>query len=179
MLNDKVRVSLIAIVLTCGMPATVTSANAADSSFSDQSQPIISQATTSQSADVEAGLSMLASIPDEVLLQGDAATQQWLQANPPGAGASIVSPKDQASTTADFWGCSGSIALMLAGVALPAAKILKIKKLMNELGGVSEAVKLMWGASFSYEKMQVAGGALASLGAELLGIAGVQEKCFN
>ncbi|WP_051427275.1 hypothetical protein [Arthrobacter sp. H20] len=69
--------------------------------------------------------------------------------------------------------------MAIAGVALPAAKFLTIKKLANELCGVSEAVKLMWGASFQYEKMQTAGGALAALGAELLGIAAIQQECFN
>ncbi|PPB48686.1 hypothetical protein C4K88_13265 [Arthrobacter pityocampae] len=118
------------------------------------------------------------SIPDSVLLEGDAALQQWTAQNPP-AGPVTGSPSDQASTDANVFLCTGAIAAAIAGVALPASKILKIKKLMNELGGVSEAVKLMWGASFSYEKMAVAGGAFASLAAELVGIAGIQQECFE
>ncbi|WP_155850335.1 hypothetical protein [Arthrobacter sp. Br18] len=121
------------------------------------------------------GMTLLLSIPDSVLEQGDDATRTWLaERNAAGeSGGETVQPM------ANVFSCAGAIAVAIAGVALPAAKILKIKKLANELGGVSEAVQLLWGASFKYEKMQAAGGALAALGAELLGIAAIQNECFE
>ncbi|MGJ4049839.1 hypothetical protein ACN4DP_03060 [Corynebacterium macclintockiae] len=58
-------------------------------------------------------------------------------------------------------------------------KIVKIKRLIKDLGGLKEAVQIMWGASFSYEKMQAAGGTLAALAGEFFGITGIREKCFQ
>lgn len=81
------------------------------------------------------------------------------------------------ATRAGFLECSGAILLAIGTTAIPVAKVLKIKKLMNSLGGVNEAIKIMWGASFSYEKLQALGGAAAALGAELLGIAAIKTAC--
>ena len=44
---------------------------------------------------------------------------------------------------------------------------------------IKNTVKLMWKASFKIEKMKAAGGALAELGAELLGVSGVKKQCFS
>ncbi|MEW6862040.1 hypothetical protein [Trueperella pyogenes] len=46
-------------------------------------------------------------------------------------------------------------------------------------GSAKEAVRLMRGASFSYEKMLAAGGVLMALGKELLSIDTVKEQCFS
>jgi hypothetical protein len=170
--NNKLRTTLLSAAVTVGLVMGGASAAAAhpaapEKSGSPAAGSVNAATAHISTADMEDGLN--------VLMQGDAATQQWLQQNPGVSGSS----NGVATMAADFWGCSGSIVLALGGVALPAAKILKIKKLMNELGGVTEAVRTMWGASFSYEKMQAAGGALGALGAELLGIAGIKEKCFN
>lgn len=78
---------------------------------------------------------------------------------------------------ASFWSCSTAIVKMLAGNMIAASKILKITKYMNALGGVKEAIQLVWGASFNFEKLQVLGGALGGLAAELAGVAGIQKAC--
>lgn len=78
---------------------------------------------------------------------------------------------------ASFWSCSSAIVTMLVGNMIAASKILKIKKYMNALGGVKEAIQLMWGASFNFEKLQALGGALGGLAAELAGVAGIQKAC--
>lgn len=106
-------------------------------------------------------------IPNSVLESGDEALAQWQKDNP--------MPKPRAS----FWGCVGSLAWLIGSNVVGAGKIIKIKKYIKELGGVWEAVKLIWGAGFSYEKMKAAGGALAGLGAEILGIKGVKDQCFS
>lgn len=107
------------------------------------------------------------SIPEEVLLEGDDALEKWMSENP------------NAMLRASVTGCVGSILWLFGSNVVGAAKILKIKQYMKSLGGVKEAVQLMWGASFSYEKMLAAGGALAGLGAELIGIDGLQQHCFE
>ena len=168
----------IGLLLSVGLVAGTASATSAA-----PGQPVLPSSTdvtaaqatpgSAETAKLTDGLDFIMSIPDSVLAQGDAATQQWVAAQQSQPSGGTVQP------AANILSCSGAIAVAIAGVALPAAKILKIKKLANELGGVSEAVKLMWGASFQYEKMQAAGGALAALGAELLGIAAIQQECFN
>jgi ABC-type branched-subunit amino acid transport system ATPase component len=40
-------------------------------------------------------------------------------------------------------------------------------------------VQILWGASFSYEKLQVVGGAALALAGELLGITSIQTECFS
>ena len=139
------------------------SANNQDSHLADEAQ------------EWEEGLDYIMSIPDDVLLQGDAATQEWVRENP----ASPASQGDQVTPYASVLGCAGAITAMIAGNLVGAAKLLKIKKYIKALGGVKEAVQLMWGASFSYEKMAAAGGALGALAAELTGIAGIQDQCFE
>ena len=37
----------------------------------------------------------------------------------------------------------------------------------------------LWGASFSWEKIRALGGAAAALGAELIGVTAVRQKCFS
>ncbi|WP_226358795.1 hypothetical protein [Pseudonocardia sp. ICBG601] len=110
------------------------------------------------------------SVPDSVLRQGDSATQDWLRANYPDTGG---------HSRASIIGCVGAIGVAVGGVLIPAAKILKIKKLVAQLGGIKEAVQTFWGASFSWEKIQAIGGPIAALGAELLGITAVRAQCFS
>lgn len=124
---------------------------------------------------MESGLNYVMSIPEEVLQQGDAATQQWLRDNP----INPAAQEGRVTTYASVLGCSGAILGMLGGNLVGAAKILKIRKYIDALGGVKDAVQLMWGASFSYEKMMAAGGALGSLAAELTGVASIKAACFN
>lgn len=133
----------------------------------------VSVSDEQKAADLSAFLEEVTAVPDSVLAQGDEATLAWIEAN------TDVDTSGSTTRDASIPGCIGSIAVAIAGVAFPAAKILKIKKLAEELGGVAKAVELLWGASFNYEKVQAAGGALASLGAELIGIAAIQEQCFE
>lgn len=110
-------------------------------------------------------------IPENVLLEGDEATQRWVAAN--------LGHNLGMATPSGFLECSGAVLLAIGTTAIPAAKILQIKRYMNALGGTTEAIKILWGASFSHEKLKALGGAAAALGAELLGIAAVKEACTN
>jgi hypothetical protein len=129
-----------------------------------------------RAADVRAGLELIASIPDDVLAQGDEATGAWFREHGREAGDDerLLHP-----TQANVLGCAAAIATVIASTAFPAAKILKIKKLIGELGGVAKAVQIFWGASFSYEKLQAVGGAALALAGELIGITSIQEECFS
>jgi hypothetical protein len=120
-------------------------------------------------------LGVIDRIPNSVLMQGEKATHQWIEKDL--SSKSISVGGQVIAQPGSFWSCSSFIVGLLAGHALPIAKIMKIKKYMNALGGVKEAIQLMWGASFNYEKMQALGGALGLLAAELAGVAGIEKSC--
>jgi hypothetical protein len=162
----------VATAITAGLCATVLTAppvHAAENRSSPEAA-LVSQEFGLYAADLERGLALIDEIPESVLVAGDAATQQWLRAH---------HPELLTASRADIVGCAGAIAWLIASTAIPAAKILKIKRLIDSLGGVSKAVQVFWGASFTWEKIHALGGAAAALGAELLGIATVKQKCFS
>ncbi|WP_147359930.1 hypothetical protein [Clavibacter lycopersici] len=132
-----------------------------------------------RSQDLRGALELIESVPDEVLAQGDAATAEWFRENGVGSGAGTKDGSGLVTTQASVLGCTAAIATVIASTAFPAAKILKVKKLIGELGGVAKAVQIFWGASFSYEKLQVVGGAALALAGELIGITSVKEECFS
>ncbi|MFS0704343.1 hypothetical protein AB6N23_07460 [Cellulomonas sp. 179-A 9B4 NHS] len=126
-------------------------------------------------------LELIAAIPDSVLLQGDAAKNAWITERLVASGLSPVAVAELDGTGAvpdGFLECSGAILILIGTTAIPAAKLLRIKRLMDDLGGVTTAIRIMWGASFSHEKLKAVGAAAAALGAELLGIAAVKTACF-
>lgn len=162
----------MATAITAGLFATVLIAppvHAAENQSSPEAA-LVSRDLGLHAADLERGLALIDEIPETVLVAGDTATQQWLRAN---------HPELLTASRADIVGCAGATAWLIASTAIPAAKILKIKRLIDSLGGVSEAVQLFWGASFKWEKIHALGGAAATLGAELLGITAVKQKCFS
>ena len=145
--------------------------------------------------------SALASIPDEVLKAGDEATNDWLVANglrEPGitlrkerdeipdaaAIAAALEARDfdvALVARASIWKiakCVASIVQLLATTAVPAAKLLRIKKYVEGLGGTREAVKLLLGATSKAEKLKAGGEILVNLAAELSGISSVKNNCF-
>lgn len=128
-----------------------------------------------QTQEWEDGLDYIMSIPDEILLQGDEATQKWVEEHP----ATPATQEGQFVTYANKLACTGAILTMIAGNTIAAAKLLRIKRYIKALGGVKDAVQLMWGASFSEEKLLAAGGALGALAAELTGVAAIQSQCFE
>lgn len=130
---------------------------------------------TNEKQQMEELLGVIDQIPNSVLLQGEKETHQWIEKQ---LSPEIISIGGQVvAQPASFLSCSSFIIGLIAGHALPIAKIMKIKKYMNALGGVKEAIQLMWGASFNYEKMQALGGALGLLAAELAGVAGIKQSC--
>lgn len=73
--------------------------------------------------------------------------------------------------------CTAAICWVLASSCFAAAKIIKIKRYIKLLGGVSKAVKEIVAAD-SIINLQRSGGVLAALAAEIIGITAVREECF-
>lgn len=120
---------------------------------------------------VEELLYIVDSIPDEVLAEGDEATAEWVWEKYPN------------TTVVPYWAteaaCAGAIAWAIGSTLIPAAKILKIKRYIQRLGGLKAAVSQLRAHNFSWPSIQRTGGALRDLGAEIIGVAGVAEYCFN
>lgn len=167
-MRNKLIGSLLIITLSAGF-AVPANANPVENRHQIAAHELDSS-LAADAQDLENALELINSIPDEVLLEGDEATQAWLEDNTQ-AGAFVEE--------ASFWGCSGAIISMIGGNLIGASKLLKIKRLIAQLGGVSQAVRLMWGASFKYEKMREAGKALGALAGELFGIDQIRKNCFQ
>ena len=78
----------------------------------------------------------------------------------------------------DIVKCAAAITELLAGTAVPALKLLRIKRCISALGGAGRAVRLLLGATTRAEKLRAGGQVLLDLVDELLGISGVVEACF-
>lgn len=175
-MGKKIATRLASIALTVAIPLSgvnVAYASEASSTGTVTASQIAKSSEdsdmASEAADIENGLELIYSIPDQVLQQGDKVSQEWLADHRPAS----------TTTRANTWGCTAAITLFLGTNLVSAAKLLKIKRLIAELGGVREAMQIMWGTSFSYEKMREAGGALAALAGEFFGITSIRNECFN
>jgi hypothetical protein len=161
----------VAITLAVGICSTTLSASPAQALPSGAPDAVAALDTLGvEASDLAGGLELIDRIPESVLLEGQAAFDSW---------AADQSLRPPLATRASILACTGAIAMLIASTAFPVAKILKIKRLINSLGGVAKAVRIMWGASFSWEKIRALGGAAAALGAELIGVAAVKRGCFR
>jgi hypothetical protein len=161
----------VAVVLAAGLCAPML---VAPSAFATEGPAAVDTMTVAmelefQAADMVGGLELIDRVPESVLVEGQVAYDAWIASN----------PQILRSARASVLECTAAIALLIASTAFPVAKILKIKRLISSLGGVTKAVRIMWGASFSWEKIRALGGAAAALGAELLGVAAVKRGCFR
>lgn len=137
-------------------------------------------------------------IPDSVLQQGDDALHKWLVDNGDRAADEnlkrdvdgpfesedevlSILERGELVARASLWKiakCVAAIVQLLATTAVPAAKLLRIKKYIKALGGTKQAVKLLLGATTKAEKLKAGGEILVNLAAELLGISTVKNNCF-
>ncbi|MGM0890691.1 MAG: hypothetical protein ACQEW5_28145 [Bacillota bacterium] len=69
--------------------------------------------------------------------------------------------------------CAAALTWFVGSNLFMAAKIIKVKKYINALGGFKETAKLITGATTWEEKLRVGGSALKSLAAEITGVAGL------
>jgi hypothetical protein len=144
-------------------------------------------------------LAEIESIPDDVLAAGDEALHKWLVEHGDRAGDDdnngeklkrdedssdgvlLLLERGELVARASWWKvtkCVAAIVQLLATTAVPAAKLLRIKKYIEALGGVKQAVQLLLGATTKTEKLKAGGEALVALSAELLGISTVKNNCF-
>ncbi|WP_052137905.1 hypothetical protein [Heyndrickxia ginsengihumi] len=69
--------------------------------------------------------------------------------------------------------CAAALTWFVGSNLFAASKIIKVKKYIKELGGISKAAKLIAGATSWEEKLRVGGSALRHLAAEITGVTGL------
>ncbi|HCH48467.1 hypothetical protein ACTXIU_04990 [Glutamicibacter arilaitensis] len=124
-------------------------------------------------------LEVMEEIPDSALVS-DKALEQYL--NSVNVAEQNNSSKFELAQAAGIdWGntakCAQALGTAVLGFAVPAVKLIRIKALIKELGGVWKSAKLLVGAGTAAEKGEAAVTALASLVAELAGIPGIVGAC--
>lgn len=132
-------------------------------------------------AGLEGALKLIDQIPDEVLAQGEGATGQWLSENSPAKATGGIQKRSFSAT-----GCARGILLAVGSNIFAIAKVYKVKKAIDKLGGVKKVVakirsKEKKGKTFKKGLMEVfeeAGGGLGGIAAEILGVDGVIKHCW-
>jgi hypothetical protein len=124
---------------------------------------------------VDTLLRVAASVPDGVYRQGPAAVQQYLK------------QKYQISRAYSTLGaCAGGIVAAIGANAVVAAKVFKVKKAVEALGGIARAVdqirgKIKRGKKFNdavYEVFNEGGAGLGAIALEIFSLDLVANNCF-
>lgn len=134
-----------------------------------------------QAAEIAAAFAFVDDIPDEVMENSTdeelAAYIRTMDIRP------TASPRMAAASVDVLW-CTASISSAIAGAAFPAFKLAKIVRIVHKLGGprkTAEKIKEMGGlgkVAGKHANEKNVTGMLASLAAELTGIAGIRDNCF-
>ncbi|MEV6880386.1 hypothetical protein [Streptomyces sp. NPDC051135] len=135
-------------------------------------------------AGLEEALRLITEIPDEVLAQGRAATEQWLRDRLGGSSATggLVQPMSFSAG-----GCARGILLAVGSNILAIGKIYKVKKAIDKLGGIKKVVKKIQDKkkrgkkSFKKAIMEVfeeSGTGIGAIAAEILGVDQVIKHCW-
>ncbi|MGI5426505.1 hypothetical protein [Streptomyces sp. CA-179760] len=186
--------------LTAGAVALGVAAPLASATATEREAPAMS--TVSAAAEVETGLEALenleeeaafngleealqivSEIPEEVLEQGQEATEQWLQTRlGETAGEGRVQPMKF-----NAGGCARGILLAVGSNLLAIGKIYKVKKAIDKLGGIKKVVKKIRDKkkrgkkSFKKAIMEVfeeSGTGMGAIAMEILGVDQVVKNCW-
>lgn len=171
---------LLAAALSVSSVQAVASAEELASSFAVQEN----RSTFSvdrQADEFAAAFAFVDDIPDEVMENSTdeelAAYIQTMIVRP------NTSPHVVAARVDPLW-CAASISSAIAGAAFPAFKLAKIVRIVKKLGGprkTADKIKEMGGlgkVAGKHANENNVTGMLASLAAELAGIAGIRDNCF-
>jgi len=133
-------------------------------------------------------LSAVDSIPVSVLEAGDAATDAYLVAaglRQPGTpisartDISVVGERDVAAAAGllDIIKCALAIGELILDAAIPAAKLLQVKKAIEALGGVKKAAELLLKAKDIKDALKLGGEALKEIWEVLTSFKDVKKAC--
>ncbi|KAI9778106.1 MAG: hypothetical protein M1816_004270 [Peltula sp. TS41687] len=117
---------------------------------------------------LEDAFAVLQVIPDEVLEAGDEAKTKWVQEHYPGKGETGL---EKRADIVEIGQCAREIA-----TNVPAAKLLKLKKILKKLGGIKKAIKKLFNAR---KNPKAARGAVKELIDFILGISDIKKECWD
>ncbi|PEF36175.1 hypothetical protein [Bacillus wiedmannii] len=165
--------SLCSVLLLTGLGTN--SAFATEKNNFEEQREIYNQVKENSIADV---FSQIENIPDEILnTNNETEINEYLKKS--NSTIRVGNDESLVRVKRGWWDCSLAISALLVTTAIPVAKLVKIKKLINTLGGGAEAAKVIWGASLSSEKWAALGGVAKDLVLELVGINSVKKACFD
>ncbi|MEU3964009.1 hypothetical protein AB0F42_30135 [Streptomyces buecherae] len=132
-------------------------------------------------AGIEEALSVVSRIPDDVLSQGDEATQAWVQQQLDATGDNV--PGVRAFNAAK---CAAGILQAIGSNVFAVAKIWKIKKAIDKLGGVKKIVQKIRGKKKKGKKFkdairevfEDAGSSVGAIAVGFFGVDNVQKHCW-
>ncbi len=123
----------------------------------------------------------MSGIPDDVLSQGDEATQEWVkeQLDATGGNASGTRVFNAAK-------CGAGILQAIGSNIFAAAKIWKVKKAIDKLGGIKKVVQKIRGKKKKGKKFkdairevfEHAGGGIGGIAVGFFGVDNVQKNCW-
>ncbi|KAK4443096.1 hypothetical protein QBC34DRAFT_311705 [Podospora aff. communis PSN243] len=142
-------------------------------------------------------LEAIHSIPDDVLLAGDETTQDWLIAHnyrnkePPSpivarapepvilSDSTALSERATAAPAGiiEVLNCAAKIAAFILENAIPAAKILKIKKAIDIIGSVKKVAEMLRKVRSLADAKRIGGQALFDIADAIIGFSSVWSAC--
>ncbi|MFK8906843.1 hypothetical protein [Streptomyces sp. YS-3] len=132
-------------------------------------------------AAIENAFTVIDAIPDEVLEKGQEATQQWLQKELAASGDEDAATRKFSATK-----CGSGILQAIGSNIFAVAKIYKMKKAIDKLGGIKKIVNQIRsakkkGKTFKQgiqDIFEEAGAGMGSIALGLLGVDGVIKNCW-
>jgi hypothetical protein len=167
-INRCALVGAIAVSLVAGSGLAAQAAEPGAPTVATSSAAPLTDADAATQAELEQGLQFIDSIPDSVLQGGEAAYEDWVARQ---------RPYLQSNSFLDKVQCGAAITAAVASLAIPAAKVLRLKAFIAKAGSVKEAAYLLIRVSTGAEKLEALGPVLGSLAAEVLGITAIKKYC--
>jgi hypothetical protein len=130
--------------------------------------------------EIEKVFGAIAEVPYEVLEKGDEETDKWMKEHGYRPTKDKREILDRDLEDRGFWDvakCVGAISAFIASNAIGAAKLLRIKKYIEALGGIKKSAELLLKASTTAERLKEGGEALALLAGEILGTSLIANNC--
>ncbi|RPA72521.1 hypothetical protein BJ508DRAFT_381520 [Ascobolus immersus RN42] len=158
-----------AIASAIPSPGTVSATFASHALEARDSDVVFTEA---DAASLEEAFTTISAIPDTVLEAGDLALDRYL------INAGVRSPKALVnSLQGDAVSCAVEIGKFIVSNVFLAAKILRIKKYIDALGGAAKAAQLLLKATTPAQRLKIGGEALRNLFNEISGAKKVVDAC--
>jgi hypothetical protein len=125
---------------------------------------------------------VILSIPDSVIAQGDAAVKQWIKDHTPTQPPPTRDLHPDLEPRVGWWGvanCVATIFKVLTKDEFEVVRILRIRQLINDLGGTWAVAKMLLSAKKWADLIKLAGQELVDLANILVSSHDIMSGCFH